>query len=76
MKRIIVAITGASGAIYGVRALQLLKGIADVESHVILTSSAQRTIAHARTNLTTSVHSPIASTTRAISVPRCRRVRS
>ena len=29
MKRIIVAITGASGAVYGVRTLQLLKDIAD-----------------------------------------------
>jgi 4-hydroxy-3-polyprenylbenzoate decarboxylase len=46
VKRIIVAITGASGAIYGIRALQLLKEIADLESHVILTSSAHRTIAH------------------------------
>jgi 4-hydroxy-3-polyprenylbenzoate decarboxylase len=46
MKRIIIAITGASGAIYGVRALQLLADIADVESHLILTSSAHRTIEH------------------------------
>jgi flavin prenyltransferase len=46
MKRIIVAITGASGAIYGVRALQLLTDIADVESHLILTSSGHRTIEH------------------------------
>jgi 4-hydroxy-3-polyprenylbenzoate decarboxylase len=46
MKRIVVAITGASGAIYGVRALQLLRSIPDVESHVILTNSGQRTIAH------------------------------
>lgn len=46
MKRIIVALTGASGAIYGVRALELLKDVPDVESHVILTSSAQRTIVH------------------------------
>jgi flavin prenyltransferase len=46
VKRIIVAITGASGAIYGIRALELLKAVPDVESHVILTSSAQRTISH------------------------------
>ncbi len=46
MKRIIVAITGASGAIYGIRALELLGKVDDVETHVILTSSAQRTIAH------------------------------
>ena len=41
MKRLIVAITGASGAIYGIRALELLRAVADVETHVILTPSAQ-----------------------------------
>jgi 4-hydroxy-3-polyprenylbenzoate decarboxylase len=46
VKRIVIAITGASGAIYGVRALQLLREVPDVESHVILTSSAHRTIEH------------------------------
>ena len=46
MKRIIVAITGASGAIYGIRALEMLQSVPDVETHVILTASAQRTIAH------------------------------
>lgn len=46
MKRVIVGITGASGAVYGVRALEMLRSVPDVESHVILTSSGQRTIAH------------------------------
>jgi flavin prenyltransferase len=46
VKRVIVAITGASGAIYGIRALELLSRIEDVETHAILTSSAHRTIAH------------------------------
>jgi 4-hydroxy-3-polyprenylbenzoate decarboxylase len=46
VKRIIVAITGASGAIYGIRALEMLQSVPDVETHVILTASAQRTIAH------------------------------
>ena len=46
MKRLIVAITGASGAVYGLRALELLRSVPDVETHCILTPSAQRTIAH------------------------------
>ncbi|MEP9377145.1 UbiX family flavin prenyltransferase [Aquabacter sp. CN5-332] len=44
MRRLIIAITGASGAIYGIRALQLLKDVEDVETHLILTPSGLRTI--------------------------------
>lgn len=43
MRRLIVAITGASGTIYGIRALELLRGVADVETHLILSPSAVRT---------------------------------
>jgi 4-hydroxy-3-polyprenylbenzoate decarboxylase len=43
-KRIVVGISGASGAIYGVRALELLKA-AGAETHLVITSSAQITIA-------------------------------
>ena len=45
MKRLIVAITGASGVIYGIRALEILRRLPDIESHVILSPSAARTIA-------------------------------
>ena len=45
MRRIIVGISGASGVIYGVRLLQLLRE-AEVESHLIISKSAQVTLAY------------------------------
>jgi len=45
MRRLIVALTGASGIVYGVRALQLLRDVADVETHLILSPAAIRTAA-------------------------------
>ncbi|CDZ34454.1 UbiX family flavin prenyltransferase [Neorhizobium galegae] len=43
MRRIIIAITGASGVVYGVRALQLLKQVEDIETHAVISPSAFRT---------------------------------
>jgi len=43
-KRLIVGISGASGAIYGIRLLQLLKET-DVETHLIVSRTARVTIA-------------------------------
>ena len=43
-RRMIVAISGASGAIYGVRLLELLRG-ADIETHLIVSAAARTTIA-------------------------------
>jgi 4-hydroxy-3-polyprenylbenzoate decarboxylase len=44
MKRLIVAITGASGAIYGVRALEALRESGEVEVHLVISPSATRTL--------------------------------
>ena len=43
-KRLIVGITGASGVIYGIRALELLKST-EIETHLILSAAAKATIA-------------------------------
>ncbi len=40
MKRLIVGISGASGAIYGVRLLQVLRDVADVETHLVMSRRA------------------------------------
>jgi 4-hydroxy-3-polyprenylbenzoate decarboxylase len=44
-RRLIIGISGASGAIYGIRALQALRDVPDVEVHLVLSPSARRTIA-------------------------------
>lgn len=44
MQRLIIGISGASGAIYGIRALEALKEIPDVETHLVLSPSGKRTI--------------------------------
>ncbi|MCC6608525.1 MAG: UbiX family flavin prenyltransferase [Burkholderiales bacterium] len=45
MKRLIVGITGATGAIFGIRLLHALKAAA-VESHLVVSKWAQQTIEH------------------------------
>lgn len=44
MKRIAVGISGASGAIYGIRFLEILRDLPDLESHLIVSDAAKRTI--------------------------------
>lgn len=45
MKRLIVGISGASGAIYGVRLLQVLQQVPEVETHFIMSNAARQTLA-------------------------------
>ena len=45
LRRLIVAITGASGVIYGIRLLQVLKQGGEIETHLVLSQAAKATIA-------------------------------
>ena len=58
-RRLIVGISGASGAIYGIRILQALQGT-DVETHLVMTESARITLA-AETDMSTSQVEALAS---------------
>ena len=44
MKRLIVGISGASGVVYGIRLLEVLRHIPDVETHCIISSGAAVTL--------------------------------
>lgn len=50
-RRLVIGISGASGAILGVRALAILAPLPDVETHLIVTPSGRSTI-HEETELT------------------------
>jgi len=43
-KRLIVAITGASGAVYGVRLLQVLRDLPEVETHLVISPAGAATL--------------------------------
>ncbi|HET6443590.1 MAG TPA: UbiX family flavin prenyltransferase [candidate division Zixibacteria bacterium] len=44
MKRLIVGISGASGAIYGIRLLEVLRTVQEVETHLVISSAGAQTI--------------------------------
>jgi len=46
VRRIIVGITGASGAIFGVRVLEGLRAAAGIEIHLVVTKWGQQTLEH------------------------------
>lgn len=44
MRRLIVGVSGATGTIYGIRILEVLSRLKDVETHLVLTRAAKMTI--------------------------------
>jgi 4-hydroxy-3-polyprenylbenzoate decarboxylase len=45
MRKVIIGISGASGVIYGIRFLEILKNIPDIETHLVISKYASITIA-------------------------------
>jgi 4-hydroxy-3-polyprenylbenzoate decarboxylase len=43
-RRIVVGISGSTGAIYGVRLLEVLEALPDIETHLVMSSAARTTI--------------------------------
>ena len=44
MRRIVVGMSGASGAVYGIRMLEVLNAVDEIEVHLVMSPSAGRTI--------------------------------
>lgn len=46
VQRLVVGITGASGSIYGIRLLELLRERGGVETHLVISAAGRRTLLH------------------------------
>ena len=44
MRRFVVGISGSTGAVYGVRLLEVLRAVPDVETHLVMSAPGKRTL--------------------------------
>ena len=42
--RLVIGISGSTGAIYGIRLLEVLKGVPDIETHLVISRAGKRTL--------------------------------
>ncbi|MGQ0665308.1 MAG: UbiX family flavin prenyltransferase [Pseudomonadota bacterium] len=54
-RRLVIGISGASGAIYGVRLLEVLRG-AGIETHLVMTRAAEMTLAYETSRKVAELH--------------------
>jgi flavin prenyltransferase len=45
LRRLVVGLSGASGVVYGIRLLEVLRGHPEVETHLVMTKPSERTVA-------------------------------
>ena len=62
IKRLVIGMSGATGAIYGIRLLEILKMIPEIETHLVVSNAAGQTIAQ-ETDYTVKAVEKLASVT-------------
>ncbi len=65
MKRIVIGISGASGAVYGLRLLERLSTAPDVETHLVVTRPGEKTL-HQETGRTLAELRPLVAETHSV----------
>ena len=46
VRRIVVGISGATGVVYGIRTLEVLRGLDDIETHLVISGPGKQTLAY------------------------------